>query len=150
MNKLYKYAQLSFVPNPFTRKTELSFTVSADGTPGLVSSSHDWARDVVRVHHGDTAIVHTHPFGTDPRPSDSDVAIAVKLGIPIFVLSRGALWVAIPDGTSYKVADVQWEHGQLVLKQRALVPQNLANKVRSPRPECGGRQVGALQADESI
>jgi hypothetical protein len=135
MSKLYADALLSFVPttNGFTRKTELSFTLSADGAPGLVSSSHDWARDLVRVHHGDTAIVHTHPFATDPRPSDGDVAIAMKLGIPNYVLSRYVLWVAMPDGTVSQVADVQWQHGQLVLKQWALdTAESAAMKERIP------------------
>jgi len=133
MRKLYADALQSFVPttNGLTRKTELSFTVSADGAPGLVSSSHDWARDFVLVRNGDTAIVHTHPFGIAPHPSDVDVAIAVKLGTPDYVLSRSALWVAMPDGTSHKVADVQWKRGRLVLKPRVLIPQNLASRVHS-------------------
>ena len=130
MSKLYADALMSFVPttNGLTRKAELSFTLSADGAPGLIRSSHDWARDFVRVQHGDTAIVHTHPFGTAPRPSDRDIAIAMKLGIPNYVLSCYALWVAMPDGTVAQVAAVQWKHGQLALKQRALIPQSWSTK----------------------
>jgi len=140
MSKLYADALQSFVPttNGLTRKTELSFTLSADRAPGRVGSSHDWARDFVLVRDGDIAIVHTHPFGVAPSPSDVDVAIAVKLAIPDYVLSRSALWVALPDGTSHKVADVQWKRGQIVLKQRALIPQRSGNKVPSPPPDGGG------------
>lgn len=118
MSKLYAGALPSFAPttNGSTRKAEWSFTVHADGTPGPITSSTDWARNSLRVQQSDSAIVHTHPFGTDPRPSESDTAIAVNLGIPNYVLSRGAVWVAMPNGTSHKIADVQWTHGQLILK----------------------------------
>lgn len=118
MSKLYAVARNTFVPttNGLTRKAELSFTVNVKGTADPITSSGDWASDFRRVQHNDTAIVHTHPFGTDPRPSDVDNAVAVKLGIPIYELSHYALWVAMPDGTSHKVADVQWKHGRLVLK----------------------------------
>jgi hypothetical protein len=118
MSKLYADALRTFVPttNGSTRKAEWSFTVHADGTPGPITSSGDWARNFLRVHQSDTAIVHTHPFGTDPRPSECDTAIAVKLGIPNYELSRGAVWVAMPNGTSHKISDVQWKHGQVVLK----------------------------------
>lgn len=152
MSKLYANARQSFVPttNGLTRKTELSFTVSADGAPNQLHSSHDWARDSLRVHRGDTAIVHTHPFGTAPRPSEGDVAIAVKLGIPNYVLSCYALWVAMPDGEVEQVAYVQWGHGQLVFKQRAPIPENLAKqRAHSTSGMCrtSGR---TLQADDSI
>jgi hypothetical protein len=152
MSKLYANARQSFVPttNGLTRKTELSFTLSADGAPNQVGSSHDWTRDSVRVHRGDTAIVHTHPFGTAPRPSDGDVAIAVKLGIPNYVLSCYAMWVAMPDGEVAQVADVQWRHGQLVLKQRAPIPKNSAKQSAHPASGMCRTSGRTLQADESI
>lgn len=152
ISKLYANARQSFVPttNGLTRKTELSFTLSADGTPNQVGSSHDWTHDSVRVHRGDTAIVHTHPFGTAPRPSDGDVAIAVKLGIPNYVLSCCAMWVAMPDGEVAQVADVQWSHGQLLLKQRAPNPQKLAKQSAHPTSGMCRTSGRTLQADESI
>jgi hypothetical protein len=118
MSKLYADALPTFVSTTSgsTRKAEWSFTVHGDGTPGAITSSGDWARNFLRVQQGDTLIVHTHPFGTAPRPSECDTAIAVKLGIPNYELSRGAVWVAMPNGTSHKIADVQWKHGQLILK----------------------------------
>jgi hypothetical protein len=117
MSKLYEDALRTFVPttNGSTRKAELSFTVKADGTPGPITSSGAWARNFLRVQQNDTAIVHTHPLGTGARPSDCDTEIAVKLGIPNFEMSHHALWVAMPNGTAHKIADVQWNHGQLVL-----------------------------------
>ena len=152
MSKLYANALQSFVPttNGLTRKTELSFTLSADGAPNQVRSSHDWAHDSLRVHRGDTAIVHTHPFGTAPRPSDGDVAIAVKLGIPNYVLSCYALWVAMPDGEVAQVAYVQWRHGQLVFKQKAPIPENLAKQSAHPTSGMCRTSGRTLQVDDSI
>jgi hypothetical protein len=119
MSRLYARALHTFIPttNGLTRKTESSFTINAGGAPESITSSADWACDVLRVRHGDVAIVHTHPFGTTPGPSDGDTAIAARLGIAIYTLSHYALWVALPDGTSHKIADVQWKGGQLVLNQ---------------------------------
>jgi hypothetical protein len=152
MSKLYANALPSFVPtaNGLKCKTELSFTLSANGAPNQVCSSHDWARDSLRVHRGDTAIVHTHPFGTGPRPSAADVAIAVKLGIPNYVLSCYALWVAMPDGEVAQVAYVQWRHGQLVLKQRPLIPENLAKQTAHPTSGMCRTPGRTLLADDCI
>ena len=103
MSKLYEDALRTFVPttNGSTRKAELSFTVNADGTPGPITSSGDWACDFLRVQQSDTAIVHTYPLGTCARPSDCDSAVAVKLGIPNYELSHYALRVAMPNRTSH-------------------------------------------------
>lgn len=48
---------------------------------------------------GALAIVHTHPLHADPRPSSGDAALARKLGLPVFTLTRNGLWAAQPDGT---------------------------------------------------
>jgi hypothetical protein len=60
-------------------------------------------------------LIHTHPSMDLPAPSKGDVAVAVRLGVPNYVLSKFALYVAEPDGTIRKVADVKIEHGQLEL-----------------------------------
>jgi JAB domain-containing protein similar to deubiquitination enzymes len=48
---------------------------------------------------GALAIVHTHPDRADPRPSSVDAALARRLGLPVYTLTRHGLWVARPDGT---------------------------------------------------
>lgn len=118
MSKLYADALRYFVPagNGLAWKAERSFVVNLDGAPGPITSSGDWARDFLRVQQHDSAIIHTHPFGTAPSPSEADSALAAKLGIPVYELSHYVLWVAMPDGTSHKVADVRWQHGRLVFK----------------------------------
>lgn len=48
---------------------------------------------------GALAVVHTHPRTADPRPSSGDVALARRLGLPVYTLTRGGLWAALSDGT---------------------------------------------------
>lgn len=44
------------------------------------------------------AIVHTHPEAS-PRPSAADVKTAIITGVPVFVLTRNNIHVALSDGT---------------------------------------------------
>ena len=48
---------------------------------------------------GALAIVHTHSDRADPRPSSGDAALARRLGLPVYTLSRRGVWVARTDGT---------------------------------------------------
>ena len=47
---------------------------------------------------GAVAIVHTHPRRADPRPSAADAALARRLGLPVYTLTRSGLWAARSDG----------------------------------------------------
>jgi len=114
MSRLYATAMQSYVG---VNDQEHSFTIKAGGLPNEIHSSHEFMHNFLAVAAGeDTAIVHTHPASALPTPSSDDVRIAVRLGIPNYVLSRFALWVALPDGTTRKVADVQWKHSAATLK----------------------------------
>jgi hypothetical protein len=57
------------------------------------------------------AIVHTHPAIVDPRPSFTDVATAVRLGIPVYTVSRSGIWKAEPSGALARVGDERWWAG---------------------------------------
>jgi len=98
-------------------KDEFAMTVDDEGNPSEITTSHDYMRDIVHVHKGDTAIIHTHPYGCSPQPSPGDAQTARAAGIPNYVLSQFALWVVMPDGTIHKVADVAFKHGGIVLKE---------------------------------
>jgi hypothetical protein len=115
---LYASASTSFHGHG-SDKIEHSFTVDGAGNPREIQSSHDSAKSSVTVHPGDKAIIHTHPDNTDPKPSPADAAIAKQFGIPNYELSKNQLWVANPDGTSEKVADVEWKNGELSIKWKA-------------------------------
>ncbi len=51
---------------------------------------------------------HTHPSGTDPRPSGNDVAVARRLGMPVYTVSRSGIWMASPEGEIRQLADSHW------------------------------------------
>ena len=58
--------------------------------------------------------VHTHPVRSqggrflDPRPSEAEKALAKILGRPVYVLSRGAVWVALPGGEPRQIVTGIW------------------------------------------
>ena len=61
----------------------------------------------VKVNLADHPVVvmHTHPLHVDPRPSDGDGDAAKGWGIPVYVLSRGGVWVVDPDKHATKIAE---------------------------------------------
>ena len=104
----------------------------------------------MRVHRGDTAIVHTHPFGTSPSPSDGDVAIAVKLGIPNYVLSYYALWVAMPDGGVKQVCRCAMEARSGRVETKGTDPAEFGQAKCAPHLRNVSTSGLILQADVSI
>ncbi|HUP48692.1 MAG TPA: Mov34/MPN/PAD-1 family protein [Thermoanaerobaculia bacterium] len=67
------------------------------------------------------AIVHTHPEAS-PRPSVADAKTAITTGVPVFVLTRNNIYVALSDGTI-----------EAVEKNRFWAPAT------KPERRCGGR-----------
>src|ERR1700728_3777942 len=51
-------------------------------------------RTSARVPRTSMAVIHSHPYGTGPQPSDADYDAAKKLNAPNFELSQGAIYVA--------------------------------------------------------
>jgi hypothetical protein len=49
------------------------------------------------------AVIHTHPDAGYERPSQQDVRMAVRMKVPIYVVSLHETWVAGADGTIRKV-----------------------------------------------
>jgi proteasome lid subunit RPN8/RPN11 len=110
MYRLYSAAAASYFGQT---SVEFSFTVDAAGSPREVTSSNERDTNHLLFYPGDRAIVHTHPKGTDPRPSDGDIATAKKCGVPNYELSVSELWVATPDGKYHRVGSVRVKHGVL-------------------------------------
>ncbi len=124
MNELYKASANSFMDRH--DHTEHSFTVDGLGKPRPIVGSKQADKDTVVVHPADTAIVHTHPLEDDKKPSAADEKIANTYGEPNYVLSAHELWVAPGDGTaSYKVGDVEWKDGDLVITPVAIAARYL-------------------------
>ncbi len=64
-------------------------------------------------------LVHTHPVSVDPRPSTYDVRLAVKMGIPIYTVSRDAIWKVSPDREITLEASRGWFRDVQVLSASA-------------------------------
>src|ERR1019366_3619131 len=81
MAQLYKQAAGTYFSTS-SDHTEYSFTVDATGQPRAITSSHDSMKNYLKFFTGDLAIIHTHPHGADPRPSDGDIITAKRCGVP--------------------------------------------------------------------
>ena|ERR1700723_990443 len=122
MTELYKQAHHTMMPQlggVQTPRAEYSFLINKDGTVTPVETSGTNNHNTMTITPDTAAIVHTHPLGTDPKPSDvpgGDTTVSKDNGIPNYALSLDALWVANTDGTVTHVADVSWKHNDLVIK----------------------------------
>ena len=54
------------------------------------------------------AQVHTHPANVDPKPSRNDRLVAGQIRALLYVISKGGIWVAGPDGRSHREAGPGW------------------------------------------
>jgi len=84
---------------------------AADGSVSLVFWSDtrrfhgaQWSG---RLPDGVVAVLHTHPYRS-PLPSLRDAAEARRLGLPFYVVSRGALSVVEPDGRVHRARILPW------------------------------------------
>jgi len=62
------------------------------------SGSHRRAAFRGRIPERAIAVLHTHPKG-EPKPSANDRAQAKRLGMPVVVITPGAVVAAMPDGS---------------------------------------------------
>ncbi len=60
------------------------------------------------VPHNTIAQIHTHTDHVDPRPANKDIAFAKRIGIPIYTISSGGIWVADRYGVVKKVYGPGW------------------------------------------
>ena len=118
LNQLYKTAgpSLFMVPSAGRQLGEKLVPIAQDGSFGVTSTGEDGRADNGKMHATATipsdsqAIIHTHPAGQDPLPSDADYATATKIGKPNFVMTKDAIYVAMPGGSTknpIKVADIK-------------------------------------------
>ena len=128
LNQLYKAAgpSLFMAPSAGRQQGEKLVPIAQDGSFGAASTGDTGRDDSGKMHAtadiptDSKAIIHTHPAGQDPLPSGEDYATATKIGKPNFVMTKDAIYVAMPGGDvghPVKVADIsQGKHGQLNIK----------------------------------
>jgi proteasome lid subunit RPN8/RPN11 len=92
-------------------KEHAAFIV-ADASGELRLARWPWAAETKRATYrgnmprGAVAIVHTHPNHL-PTPSPNDVAVARKLGMPVYVITRTSVMRTDGSGSAY-VAQGDW------------------------------------------
>ena len=134
LNMLYQAAgpSLFMAPSAGRQQGEKLVPIAQDGHFGMVSTG-DRGRDQDGAMHATAsiptdskAIIHTHPYGQNPQPSADDYVTATKIGKPNFVMTKDAIYVAMPGGDvghPVKVADIsQGKHGQLNIKWNERLP----------------------------
>ena len=57
---------------------------------------------------GTVACVHTHPDGQGVQPSQADLKVAARLGVPVVVVTRWGIWAAEEDGKTESWASGDW------------------------------------------
>lgn len=73
--------------------------------PASQRKSHAWKRPLPA---GAVALLHTHPASESPRPSVRDRDVARRIRMPVYAISRWAIYRADPDGTVSPVASPCW------------------------------------------
>jgi len=109
--------------------TEYAFTFDVNGQVSDIQSSYEHDRTVVTISTSTVGVVHTHPRGCSPRPSEQDITVARDAGIDNYVLSEYALWVAHLDGRVEKVGNVTLKRGDLLInafRRRKVAPTGRA------------------------
>ena len=109
--------------------------------PASQRKSHAWKRPLPA---GAAALLHTHPASENPRPSVRDRAVARRIRMPVYAISRWAIYRADPDGTVSPVASpcwtptIDWTVARRLLAvstERALVAEASSG---GPRPDVEG------------
>lgn len=121
------------VLSPAIQEAEMAAFLARNNTGGF--RYIPWSRDAA-THRSSyrgalpdrlSAIVHTHPDRRS-RPSADDAALAVRIGIPVIVLTRAAIWVAEPaHGQLIQIVqDAQWCNRALAVPETSLAEKRRA------------------------
>jgi hypothetical protein len=81
-------------------------------------SSREWKKERWKgeVPANLVAQVHTHPVGTDPKPSFKDHIFSRKVNAPLYTVSRKGIWKINPHGKVIKIAGSNWHMNQYKLR----------------------------------
>jgi hypothetical protein len=116
LESLYTKASPTFMPAPsgsMTQENEHLISIDQNGKQNSYSQAAEGTSRHLetQIPNDSSAIIHTHPYKASPVPSSTDYKTATAEGKPNFVLSRNAIYVAMPGtdpNTSkhVKVADI--------------------------------------------
>ena len=94
--KLRHQAQMTYINMQLPHNEEYTAAVLSNGSVlyGMVSDRGG----KLRLPHGVLLLLHTHPYGAQPVPSEADRATAGKMAAPNCVVTATKVWCAMPDG----------------------------------------------------
>lgn len=61
-----------------------------------LGATHEYKRFTFKWDPAAIAIIHTHPNSVDPRPTEADERLAMKLGVPVLTITRAGLFLYCP------------------------------------------------------
>ena len=94
--RLRRQAQMTYLSAQIPHNEEY---VAAIGSNGSVFYTMVCNRGgTFRLPLGIMLLLHTHPYGTQRKPSDADKATAKKIGAPNCVVTGKEVWCAMPNG----------------------------------------------------
>lgn len=94
--KLRRQAQMTYVNTQVPHNEEYAAAVLSNGSTVYAVVSDRGGK--FSLPQGVMLLLHTHPYGARPVPSDADKATAEKVAAPNCVVTATKVWCAMPDG----------------------------------------------------
>ena len=95
--KLRRQAQMTYLNAQVPHNEEYAAAVLSNGSVVYAMVSDRGGK--FSLPQGIMLLLHTHPYGAEPVPSDADKATAEKIAAPNCVVTATKVWCAMPDGT---------------------------------------------------
>ena len=94
--RLRSQAQMSYANLQLFHNQEYAAAVISNGS--VVYAVVGNRGGTFSVPHGIMLLLHTHPYGAQRVPSDTDKATAKKIAAPNCVVTATQIWCAMPNG----------------------------------------------------
>ena len=94
--RLRSQAQMTYVKLQVLRNEEYAAAVISNGS--VVYAVVSDRGGTLSLPAGIMLLLHTHPYGAEPVPSDTDKATAKKIAAPNCVVTATQVWCAMPNG----------------------------------------------------
>ena len=94
--KVRRQAQMTYVATQIPHNEEYCAAVLSNGSVVYAMVSNRGGK--FSLPFGIMLLLHTHPYGAEPLPSDADRATARKIAAPNCVVTATEVKCALPDG----------------------------------------------------
>lgn len=94
--RLRRHALMTYMPTLIPHNEEYVAAVRVNGS--VVYKMVRGRGGTFRLPVGIMLLLHTHPYGARPLPSDADRVTAKKIAAPNCVVTAKEVWCAMPNG----------------------------------------------------